>query len=261
MSCMIATLTFLNVLTVATHGIVFDIPDEGDFRWGVDPVGQRLLFMSNFSVSNHGAFDIRELNINAWLENSEGVRLIDFRKEELVIAWGGEKTFDIMVELPVDRLSPAGWLEFLSQDDTLRLFVDIDADYMFGLIHMTVDEVIEYPWEGPLKEMMDDDFILAGLATILDLAERKMAAGIEILEPVFLDFLSSMDELNLALGNGAELALNVLDIDDYSRELACSISAPIGDGQLDFSILAQVEIRDGRISAELKEVRFSYVAR
>ncbi len=261
LSCLIATMTFLNLITVTTHGIEFQIPEEESFNWAIDPIGQRLLFMSNFSVSNNGAYDIENLGINAWLENSDGVRLIDFKEEDLAIMRGGERTFDIMVELPADIFGPAGWFEFLTMDDTVSLYVDVDADYMFGLVHMTVDEVIEYPWSAPLKEAVDRDNILSSLGALLDIAEREVSAGIGSLEPVFLDMLGAYDEIELAFGNGAGLILDVMNIDNSSFDISCSLAGPIGEsGNIELFFMIAMEISEGMITADMMEVSFHYVS-
>ncbi len=261
LSCLVATMTFLNLITVTMHGIEFEIPDEESFNWAIDPVGQKLLFMSNFSVSNKGAYDIDNLGVRAWLENSQGVRLIEFNKEDLAIIRGGERTFDIIVELPVDTFGLAGWFEFLTMDDTVSLYVDIDADYMLGLVHMTVDEVIEYPWSAPLKDAVDEDNIMSNLGVLLDIAESGVDQGIDSLEPVFMDMLGYSDEIELGFGNGTEFILDVLNIDNSSLEIACFLSGPIGEtGDIGLSFILGIELYDAMISVDLKEVNFHYVA-
>ncbi len=264
LSCLIATMTFLNVMTVATHSIDFKLPREDSFEWAVDPVGKKLLFMSSFEVSNHGAFDIDKLDINAWLENSHGVRIIEFHREDMVISRGGDMTFDIIVTLPMDVFTPAGWIDFLSRDDTMSLMVDIDADYMFGLVHFTVDEVIQYPWEAPLDDMMDDMFsnenIMSGLTTILELAESGLNMAYGAVAPSLMTLLEGLDGTTAYLYEGAELVLDIARVNDVSTDLACHITAPMSDGDLGFSINVQVDIQDGMISAELREVSFTYEA-
>ncbi|MCK5039017.1 MAG: hypothetical protein KAS16_07955 [Thermoplasmata archaeon] len=264
LSCLIATMTFLNVMTVATHSIDFKLPREDSFEWAVDPVGKKLLFMSSFEVSNHGAFDIDKLDINAWLENSHGVRIIEFHREDMVISRGGDMTFDIIVTLPMDVFTPAGWIDFLSRDDTMSLMVDIDADYMFGLVHFTVDEVIQYPWEAPLDDMMDDMFsnenIMSGLTTILELAESGLNMAYASIAPSIMTLMEGLDGTTAYLYEGAELVLDIARVNDVSTDLACHITAPMSDGDLGFSINVQVDIQDGMISAELREVSFTYEA-
>jgi len=260
LSCLVATMTFLNVMTVATHSIDFEVPEEGDFEWAVDPVGQKLLFMSSFKVSNNGAFDIDKLGINAWLENSHGVRLIEFHREDLLISRGGDRTFDIMVSLPVDVFTPAGWLKFLSRDDTLSLTVDIDADYMFGLVHVTVDEVIQYPWAAPLKNILSRENIISGLSTILELADNGLDMAYGAMAPAFRTLLEGLDGMSAYLYEGAELVLDIAKIDNVSTDVVCHITAPMGEGELGFSVNVIVDILDGIISADLKGVSFTYEA-
>ena len=260
LSCLVATMTFLNVMTVATHSIEFKIPEEGNFGWAVDPVGQKLLFMSSFEVSNNGAFDIDKLGINAWLENSHGVRLIEFHKEDLVISRGGDRTFDIMVVLPMDVFTPAGWLEFLSRDDTLNLTVDIDADYMFGLVHVTVDEVIQYPWAAPLNNILNEENIISGLGMVLELAESGLDMASGAVAPGFMTLLEGLDGTSAYLYEGAGLILDIAKIDNVSTDLVCRITAPMNEGELGFSVNVIVDIQNGMITAELKGVSFTYEA-
>ena len=66
LSCLVATLTLCNLLTVVTHGIEFEIPDQEGFTWAIDPVEKRVLFLTSFVVKNHGAYDINDIDINAY---------------------------------------------------------------------------------------------------------------------------------------------------------------------------------------------------
>ena len=56
LSLMLGTLTLCNLLTVMTHGIEIEIPDENQYSWAIDPVEMKILIITDFTVKNHGAY-------------------------------------------------------------------------------------------------------------------------------------------------------------------------------------------------------------
>lgn len=259
LSSMVASLTFLNVVTVATHAIEFEIPEEGDFQWAVDPVGQRLIFITNFTVRNQGAFDITKLNIAATVETSNHSRLIDFEEKNLAVIHGEDKTFTVLVSLSADALEPSEWFGLLVSNDELSLTLDIDADYMFGLVHVTVDEVIEYPWQAPLSKAAMENAAVSAFGTLLDMAEKGLVTAMDYVEPAVLELLASLNELRLDIPGGGEFLLDAFAIDNGTWELACHLSGPLGDGSASFSIRVLAGISDAGMWADIKGVSFEYV--
>jgi len=261
LSCFVASLTLCNLLTVATHSIKFEIPDENDFTWALDPTGQKLLFLSEFSVSNHGAYDIDNIDINTELQTETGQKLIDFSKNDLVVSRGSDKSFDIVVTLAMEDISLIDWLSLIYKDTVLRLVVDVDASYMFGLIHFTVDEVLEYPWNAPLGNLSENNnSMVSGLFSVLALAGQENGYDIKDIRNAIALF--DMDNFEYHSDWGYSFILNTST--DSSRNImniSCRIEVPIKgvDGKLaiDFGVI--VGLPGGEIFVKLQEVNVNFV--
>ena len=110
MSLMLGSLTLCNLFTVMTHGIEIEIPDENQFSWAIDPVDMKMLIMSDFTIKNHGAYDIKNINIQARIITDQGKELLRFDDNDLVVSRGSEKKFDILLDISLDDIELDTWL-------------------------------------------------------------------------------------------------------------------------------------------------------
>ena len=260
LSCLVASLTLCNLLTVATHSIEFEIPEESDFMWAIGPDEKELLLLTEFSVSNHGAYDIDDIDINAKLLTENGQEWIDFAKNDLVVARGSSKSFDIIVTLALEDTSLIDWLSLLYKDTVLRLVVDIDANYMFGLIHFTVDEVLEYPWSAPLANLIEDDSVIPEIFSVLAIAGQ--GTGYDIQE--IMETLTHIDIRDFEYRSdwGYSILLNTsTDSSRNLKNISCRIEVPIKglDGKLVIGFRVLIGLPRGQVFARLQEVNVSYV--
>jgi hypothetical protein len=264
LSCIVASLTLCNLLTVATHSIKFEIPDENDFSWALNPTGQELLFLSEFSVSNHGAYDIDDIDINAELQMEMGQKLIDFSKNDLVVSRGSDKSFDIMVSFAMDDISLVDWLSLIYKDTVLRLVVDVDASYMFGLIYFTANGVLEYPWNAPLENLSEkNNSIVSGLFSVVALAGQGDGYDINDIEDIRnFTALLSMGDFEYNSDWGYSFLLNTsTDSSRNKMNISCMIEVPfLGLGEkLAIGFRVILGLPSEEIFVKLQEVNINFV--
>jgi len=260
LSCLVASLALCNLLTVATHSIEFEIPEESDFTWAIGPEGKELLFLTEFSVSNHGAYDIDDIDINAELLTENGQELIDFAKNDLVVSRGSDKSFDIIVTLAMEDIPLIDWLSLLYKDTVLRLVVDVDASYMFGLIHFTVDEVLEYPWSAPLGNLSENNSIVSGLFSVLAIAGQGTGYDIQGIGKA-MTYIDVRD-FEYRSDWGYSILLNTsTDSSRNLKNISCRIEVPIKglDGKLVIGFRVLIDLPGGPVFVKLQEVNVSYV--
>jgi len=261
LSIMLGTLTLCNLLTVMTHGIQLDIPDENEYSWAIDPVEMKFLFMSQFSVKNKGAYDIDDIDIRANIITDSGRELLRFQEENLAVSRGSTKSFDLLVEIGLDNIELENWLVLLYRDTTLNLMVDIDAEYMFGLIHMTVDEVLEYPWDAPLGHYTGQGEILPWMLALIDSYHVELDRNIWDMQRMAVEYLMAVEEFEYS-DDGYELSVMGSDADWGLRNLDCQITVPMvelsGSLEIDYSMDIGFEGQD--VIVRIREVRIGYVS-
>jgi len=173
-SCLVASLTLCNLITVTTHGVNFELPEnEDDVKIAYDPLNNDLLFITDFQVKNQGTYDINDIDIKANLYNEKGNEIIDFIKNDLVVSRGSNKNFEIVVSLDLDKVSLSEWLSLIYKDTYFKLNVDVDATYMFHLIDVTVDEEIIFPWTSPLTKFIENNSIIKDLISLIENSSAK----------------------------------------------------------------------------------------
>ncbi len=260
LSCVVATMTFLNIITIATHGIDFEVPDEGDFSWAIDPVERRFLLLTNFTVSNHGSYDINDIDIEARLLVDNDTELIKFSEGDLAVTRGSDKKFDIIVSIELDEIDIAGWFDLLYKDTMLKLVLDIDIDYMFRLIHVTVDETIEYPWTAPLSSYLDGNLALPSIGYALDLAVDGFGYGLGLVERQILSMAIEHGDFEYSDADGYAVAVNSTLISEDVHELACGIRIPIDayDSALEVSFVLEIGLTASDAWVNVLEVNISY---
>lgn len=215
-------------------------------------------------MSNHGAYDIDDIDINAELQTGAGQKLIDFEKNDLVVSRGSDKSFDIMVTLAMEDIPLIDWLSLIYKDTVLRLVVDVDASYMFGLIHFTIDEVLEYPWNAPLGNLSENNnSMVSGLFSVLALAGQGNGYDIKDIEDIRnaislfdmgnFEYLSDWG-YSFILNTSTGSSRNIMNI-SYRIEVPI-----IGlDGKLAIGFGVIVDLPGEEIFVKLQEVKINFV--
>ena len=156
MSLMLGTLTMCNLLTVMTHGIEVELPEETQYSWAIDPVDMKMIIMSEFTVKNHGAYDIKNIDITARIITDQGNELLYFEENDLAISRGSEKKFDIMLDISLNEIELENWLTLLYRDTVLSLVIDIDAEilnlsidliFIFFLFYIFLPKIFNILWK------------------------------------------------------------------------------------------------------------------
>lgn len=153
LNCLLASMSLINLYTIATGAVQVDIPEEEDFAWTIDTKVEEASFLANFTVTNRGVYDISNLDIHAVVRTEKGNMLIEYSQNDLSIPSGETKKFNIVAVLPFERIDKEEWKNLMVNDSVFYLDVDIRANYLWGLGTFVVDDVLEYPWKAPLKQM------------------------------------------------------------------------------------------------------------
>ena len=221
----IASLTLCNLITFATHGVNFELPeDENDIKIAYDPVNNDLLFVTDFAVNNQGTYDINDIDIKAKLYNENGVGIIDFYKKDLVVSRGCNKKFDIIISLDLDKISILEWLSLIYKDTYFKLVVDVDAAYMFNLIDVTANEEIVFPWTSPLTSIIETNTIIKNLFTLIEHSVNKSPIDI-IKEYNSVEELLSINHYKFSYGNNYNFDLYTINASNHTKIISTKIEA------------------------------------
>ena len=258
MSCIVATLTICNLFTIATKSIEVNIPNESDMSWSIDPQNKEILFRTAFSVKNHGAYDISDIDVKADLVKDDGPTLISYEKQDMAVLRGSDKTFDLLIPLDLDTISWYDWMSLMYQDTTLKLVLDVDAAYMFGLVDFTVDEVMEIPWTPPIANISENEAVKAGMTGLLNMLDFASNGTLPTMSDIFSFF--TLPELNFTTDNGFAFLLNISDYTDTIKRISCSLTTPlmIMEGRFVFNSSILIGIDDGAAVFDVEEVGFDY---
>ncbi len=261
LSLMLGTLTLLNLLTVMTHGIEIEIPDENEFSWAIDPVEMKILIITDFTVKNHGAYDIENIDINARIITQEGDELLSFQEKGLAVSSGSDRNFDIILEIPLNDIDLVKWLSLLYRDTVMSLVVDIDAEYMFGLIHVTVDEILDRGWAAPLSGYSPENDIMPWILGAFGYYSMDIDQNIWDIQRTAVEYLMEIDEFHYLSEDGYEIMVTGQDSDDGLRMLDCAITIPVdylsSDILLGYNMI--YGIVDGQVFINIQEVNIAYV--
>jgi hypothetical protein len=169
LNCILASLSLINLYTVASGAIKVDIPEETDFAWTIDTKTEEASFFADFTVENRGVYDITDLDIHAQVTTESGSLLIDYWQEGLTIPSGELKKFDIRALMPFENIDFDEWKYLMVNDSVFFLDVDIAANYLWGLGRFIVDDTLEYAWEAPLNNISNktDDNVVEFLKYIV----------------------------------------------------------------------------------------------
>ncbi len=256
-SCLIASLTFCNLITVTTHGINFELPkDENDVKIAYDPVNNELLFITDFKVNNQGTYDINDIDIKAKLYNKDGVKLVDFSQKDLVAPRGINKKFDVIISLDLDKISILDWLSLIYRDTVFRLLVDVDVTYMFNLIDITVDEDIVFPFVSPLTSFVENNTMIQSLFYLVENAVNESPMNsiskIESIKEIF-----NTDFYENTFKDIYKIEINILNISNFSKLISTKIETYIqkidSTVELEFDIILKNNINE--LFSKIEEVK------
>jgi hypothetical protein len=162
LNIVLASITLVSLYSIASGAVEVDIPDAKDFAWAIDTKSREVDFIANFTVTNHGLYDVDNLDIRAVVSTEKGNVLIDHEMNDLRIPSGQTSVFNIVAVLPFERIDIEEWMDLMVNDSVFLLDVDIEANYLWGLSTFTLDETLEYQWEAPLKKLngtVDESYI------------------------------------------------------------------------------------------------------
>ena len=261
LSLMLGTLTLCNLLTVMTHGIEIEVPDENDFSWAIDPVEMKIFIITDFKVKNHGAYDIDNIDISARIINEQGKEFLSYEEKGLTVSSGSDRTFDIILEISLNDIDLANWLSLLYRDATLSLVIDIDAEYMFGLIHVTVDEILDRDWAAPLSDYSPDNDIMPWILGAFGYYSMDIDQGIWDIQKTAVEYLMEINEFHYLSEDGYEIHVTGQNSSDGLRELDCAITIPVDDlsGDVLLGYNMTFGIVDEQVVINIQEVKIAYV--
>lgn len=256
-SAIVASLTLCNLFTVATHAVNFEIPEPDEIKITIDPVNKDLVLISNFAVNNNGAYDINDIDINAKLLNEENIELMTFSKKDLVVPRGSNKIFDLIITLDVDKIPVLDWFSLIYKDTTFKLLIDIDASYMYNLIDVTVDEIVEVPWESPLTNFTENKTVTQGLETIFNIASDQIDFDSEEYNKL-ISFLKISNYTN-KYKDLYEINIQINNIKKGFKEILTQIkiNIPIFNNEITINFKAEICTLLNQLSADIKEVNIS----
>jgi len=189
----IAFLSLTNLFLVAAGAIEVALPDGGDLSYAYDAANRTVLVGTSFTVMNRGIYGVRDLEIGSTLVAPWGDILMRYERRGLVIPAGQERTFPVVVGLPLQGIAAGPAARLLVEDGTFELSVRVRALYTMGLTQFRSDDVERYGWRAPLrhlKSLLDGD----------GLPEAAKAA-LGWVEPIVRDRLSAA-LLDSALADG-----------------------------------------------------------
>ena len=261
LSLMLGSLTLLNLLTVMTHGIELELPDEDEFSWAIDPVEMKILIITGFTVKNHGAYDIEDIDISARIITKEGKELLSFQEKGLTVPSGSDRKLDLLLEISLNDIVLEDWLALLYRDTTMSLVVDIDAEYMFGLIHITVDEILERGWAAPLAGYSPENDIMPWILGAFGYYSMDLDQNIWDMQRTAVEYLMEIEEFHYLSEDGYEILITGQNYSDELRELDCEITIPVdylsGDILLEYNMT--FGIVNEQVIVNVQEVKIAYV--
>ncbi|MCK5548268.1 MAG: hypothetical protein KAI64_04590 [Thermoplasmata archaeon] len=153
LNAIIIAVSLISLFTIALGAVKVDIPDEDEFALVLDTKYEEVNFITNFTITNHGLYDITNLDIHAVMLTETGNELICYDQADLDIPAGQTRMYNIVAVLPFDKIDIDEWRDLMYNNSVFYLDVDIRADYLWGLSTFIVDETLEYDWVAPLADM------------------------------------------------------------------------------------------------------------
>jgi hypothetical protein len=260
MAGLMATLTFCNLFTIATKSISVHIPTEKDFYWSIDPLQKEILLRTKFSINNQGAYDIDDIDIAAQLVKDGTRPLYSFEKHGLVALRGSDTTFDLLIPIDLFKIPWFDWFSLMYTNTSLKLHLDVDATYMFGLIDFTANEAIDIPWSPPIRNLSNNSVVkegISGLFTLLNIAQNGSLPSLSDLIS-----LSALPQISYSAGNGFVFSLNISSYSETLKEITCHLVIPffVVDGGLGITVSLLIGFEGNCPVIRIQEARLEYVA-
>ncbi len=255
LNCLLATLSLVNLYTIATGAIQVEIPEETDFAWTIDTKYDEANFLANFTVTNQGIYDIEDLDIHAVLRTEKGTMLIDYCQNDLSIPSGHVKIFNINAVMPFERIEYDEWRSLMINDSVFYLDVYIKANYLWGLGTFIVDDTLEYAWEAPLTKIGNEtNNQIAGLLKYL-LLEKGDVDGFmdKVMEDVWdNEWLGKFDWVD------ATLRLESWPQGDNTSKMIIRVTLDVMDGMrtVTFELELMFKMEDGEYDVTMEDFRF-----
>ncbi len=263
MAGLVATLTIGNLFTITTKGITVYLPTEEDIHWSIDPMQKEIQFRTTFSVKNQGVYDINGISISAQLVKDNKTPLMRFEKRDMAALRGSNTTYELLIPLNLDTISFLDWFSLMYKKTTLKLLIDIDAQYMFGLIEFTSNEEINVPWSPPLLNFSNDTTIqqgLQGVYSLLEITQNTSKASFSNLLSVFSLF--SLPEISYTTENGFSFSLTITSYSETVKNVTCHIVVPvfITSSAFEFTVSVLIGFEGGDFMFRFQEVSVQYVS-
>jgi hypothetical protein len=170
----IAFLSLTNLFLVAAGAIEVALPDGGDLSYAYDSANRTVLVGTSFTVMNKGIYSVRDLEVSSTLVAPWGDVLMRYDNRGLVVPAGDERTFPVVVGLPLEGLAAAPAMRLLVEDGTFELSVKVRALYTMGLTQFRSDDVERYEWRAPLghlRSLLEGDGLPSAVKVVLGWAE------------------------------------------------------------------------------------------
>jgi hypothetical protein len=257
LNCILASLSLINLYTVTSGAIKVDIPEESDFAWTVDTADEEASFLADFTVENKGVYDISDLNIHAIVRTEAGSLLVDYRQNDLSIPSGEIKKFNILANMPFDRINTDEWKGLMVNDSKFYLDVDITANYLWGLGTFVVDDTLEYDWEAPFGKITNNtnDEVVKLLEYVL--FENSDLNG-------FVDYVTTSIRNNPLLTtfnwNNAEVRIESWPHGENTSQIIVILTMDILGGRrtLTFETIFLLNMDDDEYDLEFEDFNFRY---
>jgi hypothetical protein len=170
----IAFLSLTNLFLVAAGAIEVALPNGGDLTYNYDSANRTVLVGTSFTVMNKGIYSVRDLDVSSTLVAPWGDVLMRYDSHGLVVPGGEERTFPVVVGLPLRGLATAPAMRLLVEDGTFELSVKVRALYTMGLTQFRSDDVERYGWRAPLghlRALLEGDGLPAAAREVLGWVE------------------------------------------------------------------------------------------
>jgi hypothetical protein len=178
----------------------------------------------------------------------------------MVVERGSDTTFDLLVPIDLDKISFLDWFSLMYKNTTLKLLLDVDATYMFGLIDFTANESINIPWSPPLQNLSDNTTVQAGITGLYTLLHISQNGSIPSVSDIISLF--SLPQVTYTAKNGFVFSLNISSYSETVKNLACHLIIPflVMDGGLEFTISILIGIEQGEPIFIIQEAGIEYVS-
>jgi hypothetical protein len=233
LNIILASITLVSLYSVASGAVEVKVPEADDFAWAVDTRDREVEFIANFTVTNHGLYDVDNLDIRAVVSTEKGNVLIDHEMSDLRIPAGQTSEFAVEALLPFDRIDMDEWRDLMVNDSAFFVDLDIKANYLWGLSTFSLEETLTYPWEAPVKRLNGTvDPYYVDLLNLL-LSDN---ASIESLLDSLIDKFGKNTLLDMYEWEYSSFRLEFWPLSEDTKRVVARMDVDLLDGAVDLSI-------------------------